>query len=71
MNAPGAGLAIKEQLSPEEAKAFGAQMRGRILSLRQGQAHGTIRRPATTNVRKGGAQPPEPPPLGDDDFPHF
>ena|ERR1051326_2108102 len=71
VNAPGSGLALKEQLSPQEAKEFASSMRGRILQQRQSQ--GAIRRPATVTPmaakRNTGAIPPEPPPHTDDDMP--
>jgi hypothetical protein len=67
VNAPGGGgLALREQLSAEEARAFAAGMKGRILALKQGGPRKPT--PGSAKARVGGYTP-EPPPHGDDDMP--
>ena len=67
VNAPGAGLTLKEQLSPEEATSFAQRMKGRIVAM---SANGA-RRPSAVQARNASALRPEPPPHADDDFPNF
>ncbi len=67
VNAPGGGLALKEQLSADEARSFAAQMKGRILAMKQGQPKKPA--PGSARSRSGGVLSPEPPPYADSDIP--
>lgn len=62
VNAPGAGLAMKSEMSPEEAKAFATRMKGRVAQI-------SGPRPAPTKSRPLPPRREEPPPVGDDDIP--
>lgn len=69
VNAPGSGLALKDQLQPHEAQSFAQQMRGKILALNQSKPQqGQRRAPAQQSARAAPSQrSPEPPPAAYDD----
>jgi hypothetical protein len=66
VNAPGGGVALREQLSATEAKSFAQRMRSRILAMSQGKA---LKGPTSGARRAPAGAPPEPPPHTDDDMP--
>lgn len=67
---PVGGLALKEQLSPDEARSFAQRMKGQVLALGGGKPTAPARsvagvaRPAAPSARRA-VVPPEPPPPED------
>jgi hypothetical protein len=56
------GLALKDPLDADSARAFAAKMRGTVLAHNKGAG-------VRATPSRGGALPPEPPPLSDEDIP--
>lgn len=66
INAPG-GLALKEPMTSDQAKAFAAKMRGRVLALSKGNGAKQPPQPAPRPTKPSAGH--EPPPHSDDDIP--
>ena len=56
------GVALKDPLDADRARAFAAKMRGAVLAHNKGAG-------VKSQPSRGGAIPPEPPPLSDEDIP--
>ena len=68
---PGGGVALKEALAGQDLKAFGAQLRGKILALDPSRAsqHAAARPAAQQRPPAQPQRRPEPPPVDDGDVP--